>query len=63
MTTPPPRSFLIDQAATRLGVTRRTIYKWIKAGRLQTFHTTPITQRVTHDSVEAVERQRQQERA
>ena len=33
------RSVSLDQAAGSLGVSRRTIYNWIRAGRLQTIRT------------------------
>ena len=33
------RSVSLDQAAACLGVSRRTIYNWIRAGRLQTIRT------------------------
>ena len=33
------RSVSIDQASQLLGVSRRTIYNWIRAGRLQTIRT------------------------
>ena len=33
------RSVSLDQAAGALGVSRRTIYNWIRAGRLQTIRT------------------------
>jgi len=33
------RSVSLDQAAGLLGVSRRTVYNWIRAGRLQTIRT------------------------
>lgn len=42
----PARSFLIDDAAALLGVSRRTIYYWIRRGRLTTVRTRGGSQRV-----------------
>jgi excisionase family DNA binding protein len=44
-------SLSIVQAVEALGVSRRTIYYWIKAGRLQTFRTSMGSQRVLVGSV------------
>lgn len=49
-----PTSLLIDQAAQRLGVSRRTIYYRIHEGRLQTIRTRCGSQRVLVVSVEAL---------
>ena len=40
------RSVLIDQAVAMLGVSRRTVYYWIRQGRLQTIRTRCGSQRV-----------------
>lgn len=40
------RSVLIDQAMEMLGVSRRTVYYWIRQGRLQTIRTRCGSQRV-----------------
>jgi excisionase family DNA binding protein len=45
------RSVSLDQAATLLGVSRRTIYNRIREGRLQTVRTLGGSQRVLVDSV------------
>ena len=45
------RSVSLDQAATLLGVSRRTIYNRIREGRLQTVRTIGGSQRVLLDSV------------
>ncbi len=45
------RSVSIDQASQLLGVSRRTIYNWIRAGRLQTIRTIGGSQRVVLESL------------
>ena len=45
-----PRSFLVDEAAALLGVSRRTVYYRIREGRLQTIRI-GVTQRVLDDSL------------
>jgi excisionase family DNA binding protein len=45
------RSVTIDQAATLLGVSRRTIYNRIRDGRLQTIRTLGVSQRVLVQSM------------
>ncbi len=45
------RSVSIDQASQLLGVSRRTIYNWIRAGRLQTIRTIGGSQRVVVESL------------
>lgn len=40
------RSVLIDQAVAMLGVSRRTVYYWIRQGRLRTIRTRCGSQRV-----------------
>jgi excisionase family DNA binding protein len=56
-TNPNVTSVLIDDAARRLRVCRRTIYYWIRSGRLQTkrIGATGRTQRVLMSSIEAIE--------
>jgi excisionase family DNA binding protein len=46
------RSLLIDDAAQRLGVSRRTVYYRIRQGRLQTIRTRCGSQRVLVSSIE-----------
>jgi excisionase family DNA binding protein len=46
------RSVLIAEAVARLGVSRRTVYYWIKRGRLETVRTAAGgSQRVTVESI------------
>jgi excisionase family DNA binding protein len=45
------RSVSLDQAAEVLQVSRRTIYNWIRDGRLQTIRTINGSQRVLADSL------------
>ena len=52
-----PASLLIDQAAQRLGVSRRTVYYRIRDGRLQTIRTRCGSQRVLVATVEALLRE------
>jgi excisionase family DNA binding protein len=42
------------QAGTLLGISRRTVYYWIKEGRLQTMRTAMGSQRVLTDSVKSL---------
>jgi len=51
------RSVSLDQAADLLAVSRRTIYNWIREGRLQTIRTRGGSQRVLVESVEDRSRQ------
>jgi excisionase family DNA binding protein len=51
------RSVLLDRAAEILGVSRRTVYYRIRAGRLQTIRTRCGSQRVLVDSIEALLRE------
>jgi excisionase family DNA binding protein len=46
------RSVTIDQAAKRLQVSRRTVYNWIREGRLLTIRTIGGSQRVLLSSLE-----------
>jgi excisionase family DNA binding protein len=48
-------SLIIDDAARQLGVSRRTIYYWIRSGRLRTVRTR-ASQRVTMESLKAAAR-------
>ena len=45
------RSVLIDQAVAMLGVSRRTVYYWIRQGRLRTIRTRCGSQRVLLSSM------------
>jgi excisionase family DNA binding protein len=51
------RSFLIDDAAEILGVSRRTVYYRIRQGRLATVRTRGGSQRVLLSSIERLLRQ------
>jgi excisionase family DNA binding protein len=51
------RSFLIDDAAQLLGVSRRTIYYRIREGRLRTIRTRCGSQRVLVSSIEILQRE------
>jgi excisionase family DNA binding protein len=44
-------SVLIEQAMQMLGVSRRTVYYWIRQGRLRTVRTRLGSQRVLVDSI------------
>ena len=48
------RSLSVDRACRVLGVSRRTVYYWIKDGRLQTTRTRMGSQRVMTDSVRSL---------
>jgi excisionase family DNA binding protein len=56
------RSFLIDDAARLLGVSRRTVYYRIREGRLLTIRAKCGSQRVLLSSIEALMRARQEGR-
>jgi excisionase family DNA binding protein len=45
------RSVSLDQASHLLGVSRRTLYTWIRHGRVQTIRTLGGSQRVVLDSI------------
>jgi excisionase family DNA binding protein len=45
-------SVLIDQAVLMLGVSKRTIYYWIRDGRLQTIRTRCGSQRILLSSID-----------
>ncbi|MDO8836797.1 MAG: helix-turn-helix domain-containing protein [Vicinamibacterales bacterium] len=49
-----PRSLSMAQASTLLGISRRTIYYWIKEGRLQTVRTPLGSQRVLTHSMKSI---------
>jgi excisionase family DNA binding protein len=51
------RSVLVVQAAELLGVSRRTVYYWIRSGSLKTVRTRCGSQRVLVESIEALLRQ------
>ena len=51
------RSVFIDEAATLLGVSRRTVYYRIREGRLQTVRTKCGSQRVLLSSIERLLRE------
>jgi excisionase family DNA binding protein len=60
-TAPFERSFLIDDAARLLGVSRRTVYYRIREGRLLTIRAKCGSQRVLLSSIEALMRGRQED--
>jgi excisionase family DNA binding protein len=47
------RSLSVAQASQALGVSRRTVYYWIKGGRLRTVRTSMGSQRVLVASVKS----------
>ena len=49
-----PRTVFVDDAAALLGVSRRTVYYRIRAGRLRTIRTQGGSQRVLTESIEAL---------
>jgi len=51
------RSVFVDEAAQLLGVSRRTVYYRIRAGRLRTIRTACGTRRVLIESIEALLRE------
>lgn len=51
---PAERTLFIDDAATHIGVSRRTVYYWIRDGRLRTVRTRLGSQRVLLSSIEAM---------
>jgi excisionase family DNA binding protein len=53
----------VDHAAELLGVSRRTVYYWIRDGRLQTIRTPNGSQRVRIVSIETLLREEMEERA
>lgn len=56
-TEPDRRSLLIPDAAQALGLSRRTVYYRIRAGRLLTIRTRCGSQRVLWSSIEALMRE------
>jgi excisionase family DNA binding protein len=57
------QTVFVDHAADLLGVSRRTIYYWIRDGRLRTIRTLNGSQRVLIVSIETVLREEMQARA
>jgi excisionase family DNA binding protein len=55
-----PKTLFINEAAERLGVSRRTVYYRISDGRLQTIRTRGGSQRVLLSSIEALLRQQEE---
>ena len=53
----------VDHAADLLGVSRRTIYYWIRDGRLRTIRTINGSQRVLIVSIETVLREEMEARS
>ena len=51
------RSVFVEEAAVRLGVSRRTVYYRIREGKLRTIRTPGGSQRVLVDSIEALRRE------
>ncbi|HEY3383097.1 MAG TPA: helix-turn-helix domain-containing protein [Vicinamibacterales bacterium] len=47
----PGRTVLLDQAVDLMGVSKRTLYYWIRDGRLQTIRTRCGSQRVYLSSI------------
>ena len=60
---PPARSFFVEEAAMLLGVSRRTVYYRIRQGRLRTIHTRCGSQRVLLESIEGLLREAAEKRA
>lgn len=54
------RSLLINDAASVLGVSRRTVYYRIRDGKLETVRTRGGSQRVLTSSIERLLRERQE---
>jgi len=57
------QTVFVDHAAELLGVSRRTVYYWIRHGRLQTVRTLNGSQRVLIVSIEALQREELEARA
>lgn len=55
------RSVSIEQAARRLGVSRRTVYYWIRDVRLRTVRTLGGSLRVVTDSLEEISKEMSEE--
>ena len=51
------RTVFVDHAAELLGVSRRTVYYWIRDGKLETLRTPNGSQRVLIVSIEALLRE------
>jgi excisionase family DNA binding protein len=58
-----PHSVLVDQAAALLGMSRRTVYYRIRAGKLATMRTRCGSQRVLMESLERLLREMGRETA
>jgi excisionase family DNA binding protein len=54
----PVRSVFVEEAAARLQMSRRTVYYWIRDGKLRTIRTVGGTQRVLIESIDALARER-----
>jgi excisionase family DNA binding protein len=52
-----PRSVFVDDAATLLGVSRRTVYYRIREGKLRTVRTKGGSQRVLVESIQTLLRE------
>lgn len=57
------KSVFVEEAAVRLGVSRRTVYYRIREGKLQTIRTRCGSQRVLVQSIEALRREKAVEEA
>lgn len=57
------KSVFVEEAAVRLGVSRRTVYYRIREGKLQTIRTACGSQRVLVESIEALRREKAVEEA
>lgn len=62
-TSPTVRSIFVEEAATLLGVSRRTVYYRIRQGKLLTIRTRCGSQRVLMESIEALLREEAAKRA
>ena len=62
-TAAPARSVFVEEAATLLGVSRRTVYYRIRQGKLRTIRTRCGSQRILLESIEALLREEAVKRA
>ena len=62
-TAAPARSVFVEEAATLLGVSRRTVYYRIRQGKLRTIRTRCGSQRILLESIEALLREEAAKRA
>jgi len=60
---PTMQTVFVDHAAELLGVSRRTVYYWIRAGKLRTIRTANGSQRVLIVSIETLLNEELQARA